>query len=118
LECRIYFGNIKKNINRFKCEDDKSFILVHVDQSISNDLLGFFKSLGKDDGCYGRKVRDSEREKEEEEERKIMPSTMATMSMPAAKGSAHTPLRPIRLCLQPRAAHTLCLDQNIRSLVE
>ena len=31
----------------------------------------------------GRKVRDSEREKRE---RKIMPSTMATMFMPAAQG--------------------------------
>ena len=51
------------------------------------------------------------REKEEER-RKIMPSTMATTFMPAAKGSARTPLGPIRSCLQPRAVHALRSDQK------
>jgi hypothetical protein len=41
----------------------------------------------------GKKVKDSE--EEEERRRKIMPSTMATTFMPAAKGCARTLLGPI-----------------------
>ena len=37
---------------------------------------------------------------------------MAIKFMPAANGSARTPLGPIRLCLQPRAAHALRSDQD------
>ena len=38
---------------------------------------------------------------------------MATTFMPAAKGSARTPLGPIRLCLEPRAGHALRSDQYL-----